>query len=371
MLELTATLILNNSPARSNSFLLSRAVSDVSSGTESEWEIVTTLSRSSSQTTICPEETAQQSASVPPLSDFSSALATLARPKPRLALQSSPQSSPQPTAAPLSRASTLDLQSHKSTPHSKACKSSIGFPLTPDNDGDTEMIRLVQELAKNKDIPDWKPRVTQLKLLGVMESRVWISDAYTASRMSSLEIGPCQRVAHVLFLCNEGLVNRVNARNPELAKCDDCPERWSEPRNLLDIRVLEKVCSWISKGLIGSDTMNHAVLLVSATGSTYAPAMALAYRIWSSLELIPDTGQLVHELSETGHTVRLNPDCIARLTRWRNKQNDYLTEILSYGRVNSQTDVLKKDNSWFWDGKYAKPMPRQDSGASEYVWHNI
>lgn len=366
MLELTTTLILNNPPARSNSFLLSRAVSDVSSVTESEWEIVTTLSRSSPQATICLDETAHQSASVPPLSDFSSALATLARPKPRL----SPQSSPQPTAAPLSRASTLDLQSDKPTPHPKVSKSSIDSP-QPDNDSDTEMIRLVQELAKKKDIPDWKPRVTQLKLQGVMESRVWISDAYTASRMSSLEIGPCQRVAHVLFLCNEGLVKRVNARNPALAKCDDCPEGRSEPRNLLDIRILEKVCRWISSGSRGSDSVNHAVLLVSATGSTYAPAMALAYRIWSSLEPIPDTVQLVHELSETDHIVRLNPDCVARLTRWRDERNDYLTESLSYGRVDSQTDVLKKDNSWFWDGKYAKPMPRQDSGAPEYVWHNI
>ena len=360
MLERTTTQILNNPPACANSFLSSRAVSNLSNVTE--WEVVS-LSRSSSQATIRPNETAQQSASVPPLSDFSSALATLAHAKLPL--------SPHPPTAELSRASTLDhLQNDNPTLHLKASKPPIVVP-QPDNDIDAEMLRVVQDLAKKKDIPDWTPRVTQLKLPGVMESRVWTSDAYTASRIRSLEIGPCQRVAHVLFLCDERLVERVKTRNPALAVCDDCPENRSTPKNLLDIGVLDSVCSWISARSKGSDTMNHAVLLVSATGSTYAPAMALAYQIWSSLELIPDISQLVHELSKTGHVVSLNSDCIVRLTLWRNERNDYLKEILSYGRVNSQNGVLEKDSSWFWDGKYAKSMPRQDSGASEYVWPNM
>lgn len=368
MLERTTTRILNNPPARSNSFLSSRTVSNVTESECTEWEVVTTprCSPQASQATVHPNETAQQSASVPPLSDFASALAALARPRHR----QSPQPSPQRTAAALSRASTPELQINKPTPHPKASKSSVVFP-QPDNDIDAEMLRLVRDVAKKEDISDWIPRVTQLKLPGVMESRVWISDAYTASHLSSLEIGPCQRVAHVLFLCNERLVERVKTRNPALAICDDCPEKRSAPINLLDIELLDSVCSWISNGSKGSDTMNHAVLLVSATGTIYAPAMALAYRIWSSLELIPDTGQLVHELSETDHVVSLNPDCVAQLTLWRTKHNNRLREILSYGRVNSQSDVLEKNNSWFWDGKCAKPMPRQDSGASEYVWHNM
>jgi hypothetical protein len=191
--------------------------------------------------------------------------------------------------------------------------------------------------------------------------------------MGSLEIGPCQRVAHVLFLCdNENLVERVKTRNPTLSVCEDFPEKGS-PKSLLDPGVLDRVCSWISIGSKGSDTMNHAVLLVCATGSTYAPAMALAYWIWSSLEFIPELSELVRKLSETDHVVSLDPYCNVRLAVWRSGRNEALQEVLSYGRVDSQGDVLRKDDSWFWVGKYAsaKPTPRQDSGASEYIWQNI
>jgi hypothetical protein len=353
MLERTTTHILNNSPARSNSFLSSRAASNAT-----EWEVVT-LSRSSSHATIRPNpnETAQHDATVPPLSEFSSALAAFAA-------CAKPPLSPQ-LSTPL-RAPTAVLQNDNRT---KALRSSI----VSSDDVDAEMLRIVQDLAKERDIPDWQPQVTQLKLPGVMESRVWISDAYTASRMSSLEIGPRQRVAHILFLCdNERLPELVKTGNPALQDCEDYPEKGS-PQSLLNPGVLDSVCSWISKGSKGSDTMNHAVLLVSATGSIYAPAMALAYQIWSSRGFIPDISELVHKLSKANHMVRLDAYCKVRLAVWRKGRNDYHTEFSSYGRVDSQSVVLKEDSSWFWDGKYAptKPMLRQDSGALEYVWHNM
>jgi len=274
--------------------------------------------------------------------------------------------------ATISRAPTLVLQSDEPTLRSMASKSLIILS-QPSDEADAEMLRLVQDLAKEKNIPDWKPQVTQLKLTRLKESRVWISDAYTASCMSSLEIGPCQKVAHVLFLCDESLAKRIKTRNPALAMCEDYPNKHSAPKDLLDFDIFDNVCSWISVGSQGGGTMNHAVLLVSATGSTYAPAMALAYQMWNPLELIPDVDQIVYKLSETGHVVSLDSHCIDQLTLLREERNDFLKEVASYGRVESQTDVLKKDNDRFGDLKYApaKPMPRQDSGASEYEWPNM
>ena len=187
--------------------------------------------------------------------------------------------------------------------------------------------------------------------------------------MSSLEVGPCQRVAHVLFLCEGSLAERVKSSNPALTTCEDYPKKHFAPKDLLDPDVLDDVCSWISRGTKGSDAMNHAVLLVSATGCTYAPAMALAYQIWGSVHFVPDINQLVDMLSDTDHVVSLDFDCIGQLTIWRDVRNVCVQEMLSYGRVESQGDVLEKDDSWFWEGKCASPkrMAREDSGASEYV----
>jgi hypothetical protein len=74
-------------------------------------------------------------------------------------------------------------------------------------------------------------------------------------------------------------------RSPVLATCEDCLEKCFAPKNLLDAEILDNLCSWVSIGLKGSNTMNHAVFPVSATGSTYTPAMvamALVYQTWNS-----------------------------------------------------------------------------------------
>jgi hypothetical protein len=41
--------------------------------------------------------------------------------------------------------------------------------------------------------------------------------------------------------------------------------------------------------------------------------------------------------------------------------------------VDSQSDVLEKVDSWFWDENTFpwRPTPRQDSGALEHMWHDM